>query len=99
MRGTTPTHTFELPFETALIKSVRITYAHNKKPVLVKKTEQCVMEGSTVSVKLTQEDTLLFENNWLVEIQLQILTKDGDALRSEICNRYTGVLLGDEVLA
>lgn len=98
MRGTTPTHIFRLPFDTALIKSVRITYAHNKKPVLIKETEQCTLEGDTITVRLTQEETLLFKNNWDVEIQLRVLKTDGDVLRSEIYHRYTGVLLDDEVM-
>ena len=98
MRGTTPKHMFKLPFDTALIKELKITYAHNREIVLVKEKQHCTLEGNTVTVRLTQEETLLFENNWNVEIQLRILKKDGDALRSKIYNRFTGVLLDDEVM-
>ena len=34
--GTTPRHTFIFPFETSLIKELKITYAQKKKTVLVK---------------------------------------------------------------
>lgn len=98
MRGTTPTHTFNLPLDTALLKSVRIIYAYNGSPVLVKNTDQCTLEGNTVSVKLTQEDTLSFKNNVLIDIQLRALTKEGDALRSGVYSRHSGILLDDEVL-
>lgn len=98
MRGTTPTHVFKLPFDTALIKSVKITYTHNKIPVLVKLTEHCAMDDHTITVRLTQEETLLFENNWLIELQMRVLTQDGDALRSKVYSLNAGVLLDDEVL-
>lgn len=98
MRGTTPTHLFTLPFDTALIKSIKITYAHNKIPVLIKQTEDCTLEDHTVTVRLTQEETLLFENNWVVEVQLRVLMNNGDAIRSKVYNISAGVLLDDEVL-
>lgn len=98
MRGTTPTHVFTLPFETALVKAVKVTYVHDGATVLVKENQDCTMEGSTVTVKLTQEETLLFENNQLVQIQLRVLLQNGDALRSVVYHCHTGVLLDDEVM-
>lgn len=98
MRGTTPIHLFRLPFDASLIKSVKITYSHDKTPVLVKETEDCTLQSNIISVKLTQEETLLFENNWLVDIQLRVLLENGDALRSDVFHRFTGVLLDEEVL-
>ena len=98
MRGTTPTHIFTLPFDTDLLQSVMVTYAHNGEPILVKQTQDCAMGGNMVMLKLTQQETLLFGNNWLVDIQLRLLLKSGDALRSKVYHRVTGVLLGDEVM-
>ena len=99
MRGTTPLHLFKLPFDTSLVKSVKIIYSHDQTPVLVKETAHCTLDGNRITVKLTQEETFLFENNWLVEIQLRVLMENGDALRSKIFHRFTGVLLDEEVLA
>ena len=98
MRGTTPTHVFTLPFETALVKAVKVTYAHNGQIVLEKETVDCEMEGNDIKLKLTQEETLLFDNNQLVQIQVRVLTQDGDALRSVIYHCHTGILLDDEVM-
>lgn len=98
MRGTTPTHMFKLPFDTAQIKSIKVTYAHDKIPVLTKLTEDCTLVDHTITLRLTQEDTLLFENNWLVEVQLRVLMQNGDALRSKVYCLNAGVLLDDEVM-
>lgn len=80
IRGTTPKHTFHLPICTENIESVRVTYAQNGAVVLVKNTADCEVGDMTVSVKLTQEDTLNFDANKTVKIQLRVLTKSGDAL-------------------
>ena len=98
MRGTTPTHIFTLPFETTLVKGVKVTYAHNGDIVLEKETQDCKLEGNTVTLKLTQEETLLFENNQLVQVQIRLLLHNGDALCSIIYHCHTGVLLDDEVM-
>ena len=82
--GTTPTHTFSLPFDTGIIAKIRVTYAQNGRVILEKKDKQCVLDGNTVSLKLTQEDTFLFEYGKNVEIQMCILTMGGDVLASNI---------------
>ena len=80
--GTTPTHTFNVPFETDSIKSIRVVYAQNDEAILVKKTKDCVLDGKVVSVTLTQEDTFLFDHKSPVEIQLRVVPKSGGALAS-----------------
>ena len=80
--GTTPKHTFNLPFKTILIAQVRVVYAQNGTALFTKTKEHCVLEDSTVSVTLTQEDTFKFDHKSPVEIQLRILTNDGCALAS-----------------
>ena len=84
IKGTTPTHTFTLPFGTDMIKSVQIIYAQNDVPVLTKGSGDCTMEGNTISVRLNQEDTFLFAEGSCVEIQVRVLTLGGDSLASNI---------------
>ena len=98
MRGTTPTHTFTLPFDTGGIQALKVTYARDGEIVLTKEKANCVLEGDTVSVRLTQEETLLFDNRQLVQIQLRVLLENGDALCSDIYHCHTGMLLDDEVM-
>lgn len=44
--GTTPTHTFNLPFEVSLVQAVRVFYAVGGKVVLQKNTADVILEGS-----------------------------------------------------
>jgi hypothetical protein len=59
--GTTPTHTFTLPFEKEMLADLRITYIQNKKKIFTKEMEDVEISGSDISLTLTQEETLLFE--------------------------------------
>ena len=60
IQGTTPTHTFTLPFDVSMVEKVRIIYSQKDQPVVIKNTEDCQLEGNDVFVVLTQEDTFAF---------------------------------------
>jgi hypothetical protein len=97
-RGTTPTHQFELPFETDLLKDIEITYQQSGKIILQKHKEDCDCIGSCVSVTLTQEETFLFRNELPVEIQTRVLTDEHGVLASDIYRVSCERCLSDEVL-
>ena len=97
IRGTTPTHTFNLPFDTALIDKIKITYAQNGVVVLTKEKADCSFEGNAVTVKLSQEDTLKLDAS-RVQIQVRVLTTGGDALASDIVTKPCGEVLEEGVL-
>lgn len=97
IRGTTPTHTFNLPFDTALIDKIKITYAQNGVVVLTKEKADCKFDGNAATVKLTQEDTLKFDAS-RVQIQIRVLTMGGDALASDIVTKTCGEVLEEGVL-
>ncbi len=65
IRGTTPTHTFTLPFEPPEGAEYRIVYAqgedHKENTILEITTERTKVNGRAISVKLTQEETLRFD--------------------------------------
>lgn len=82
-QGTTPTHIFELPFETSLIAKVRVLYRQDGKVKLRKEHEECSLNGNTISIRLTQEETLMFDCTSPVEIQLRVITLGGDSLVSD----------------
>lgn len=58
IRGTTPTLEFTLPFDTSLIAEMYVTIAQGEKTVLEKTLSDCSCSGTSVSLALTQEDTL-----------------------------------------
>lgn len=82
--GSTPKHTFTLPFETDLIQELKITYSQSKKIILEKYLADCEVDKNSVSYKLTQEETFLFANDVNVECQVRVLTTTGDVLASNI---------------
>lgn len=98
VKGTTPTHTFNVPLDYSSIKTVKIIYSQRDKEVLVKRTEDCTIESGKISTKLTQDDTFKFECNTIVTIQIRVLTTDGDALASDLIMVNVGKCLDDEVL-
>ncbi len=95
--GTTPTHTFEVPFPVDTIEDVRIVYAQAGEEVLAKEKCDCEMEGNQISVKLTQEDTFLFNPKLCAEAQIRVLTVSGEALASDIIRFEIRRVLGEEV--
>lgn len=97
-RGTTPTHTFTLPFDTSLLSVVRVIYAQLCKTVLVKTGEDLDLSGNTVTVRLSQEDTLLFNCSHPVEIQIRVATAAKDVLNSDIMRVPVGRCLESVVL-
>ena len=98
-RGTTPTHTFVLPFDVSTISKLHVLYAQDEQ-VKIRKTETDVtLDGNKVVLTLTQEDTLLLECKKTVEIQIRVLTAGGDALNSDIIRVPVERCLEDEVLA
>lgn len=99
IRGTTPTHTFELPFDVSLISDLRLSYAQGDEVIITKKMEDVTLSEQTVTVRLTQEDTLKFDpTKGILQIQLKVLTTDGDVLSSEIIQENVWQALNNEVL-
>lgn len=99
IRGTTPTHVFNIPFDTAELQEVRVSYSQCTGVVVQKETADCTMEGNAVSVTLTQADTLQFDDKMPVKIQLKVLTKAGCVLASRVFRKDVGEALCCEVLA
>ena len=99
IRGTTPTHTFTLPFDTALIRRIKIIYSQNDKKIFCKETEDCVLSGNVVSTKLTQEETFLLDCKKLVQIQIRVVTTAGEVLATDEMVVTIDKCLDDEVLA
>lgn len=97
-RGTTPTHTFQLPVDAATLEEVKIIYAQSGKEVLTKYKEDCSANGTAVSVTLTQEETLKFSACSPCQIQVRALTADGEAMASDIIEIKVYPILDSGVL-
>ena len=81
MRGT------DIPFdlknipEGTIIK--RLDFAQNGEIKVTKTGEDFTIEGDTAYSSLTQEDTLKFDNKFVIEVQLSV-TMNGVAKRTRI---------------
>ena len=97
-RGTTPTHTFTLPFSVENVSDALIVYAQADNVILRKTVSQCHMEGNSLSVELTQEETFLFDCSKKVQIQVRVKTDEKTALTSDIITVDVAKCLSNEVL-
>lgn len=98
IQGTTPTHKFNIPFNTESIERVRIVYEQAGDVVLTKENEGCTMTGNTLIVRLSQEETLLFKSNVATRIQVHLRTKSGEAYASNLVRVSVYELLEKEVI-
>jgi len=99
IRGTTPTHIFELPFDTCELTKIRILYAQNDEMILEKTEKDCELNGPVIKVRLTQEETMKVKHLDMVQIQLHVLTSKDDSLVSNVYKVPAYQLLKDEVLS
>ena len=90
-RGTTPTLTFTLPFPCENLDYVSIAFAQKKtdysadpEMVLEKFLHDCVASGYTLSLTLSEADTLALDDHYLVEIQLRV--------------KYAGVSMASDII-
>ena len=98
IRGTTPTHTFKIPFPVSSVKEAMVIYAQDDIEVFHKDTVDCAMKDNEISVTLTQEDTLLLNHQMPVQVQLRLLTTKGVAMASSVKVVSVKKCLNNEVL-
>ncbi len=80
--GTTPTHTFNIPFDISIVAKFRVIYAQNDVVLFVKteNDEGCGLEDNRIVVTLTEEDTFKVDHKKPLEYQIRILTTDRSKL-------------------
>ena len=96
-RGTTPTHIFTFPFNVAECEQIRVLYAQRDNVKLTKEKTDCIISANTLTLKLTQEETFLFDDKDLVEIQIRLKLYD-NVIASDLITVRVKKLLEDEVL-
>lgn len=86
IQGTTPNLHFNLPFSSSLIKSAEITLQYNdslKSVLIVKTFEECELGETSISARLTQEETLQLPAPATANVQLRIVTTDNVVMATE----------------
>lgn len=82
IRGTTPTHTFDLPVSEANVKDIRITYVQNDEKIVEKRLNDVVLSEKKVETTLTQEETLKFKAQRSAFVQVRVLTDEDKVFAS-----------------
>lgn len=90
IRATTPTHIFELDLDRNYIDKMNITYSQGEKPnnrIILEKTEVDVTfneeKTNECSITLTREESLLFDPEESIDIQIVVLAPNGRILASD----------------
>ena len=99
-RGTTPTVTFNLSadFELSMIDKCYVTFkSRSGKHEITLEDVVINEEESTLSVTLSQEDTLSFDEG-LVEIQIRIKLSSGEAYASPVKSFTMKQILKDGII-
>lgn len=96
-RGTTPTFTFSLPIDTDQIAEAWITIKQAN--ILINKTlADCEVAETSLSVTLSQEETLSLSSGFQTCIQLRVLLNSSTALATPIYTVDTQQILKDGVI-
>ena len=96
-RGTTPTFTFTLQFDTSEIDDAFATFAQSGTIVIDKGLSDMEKDGRKLRVKLSQEETLRLKGNSGVEIQLAVRI-GSNVMRSKIMTTTVNRILKEAEL-
>lgn len=104
-RGTNPSFTFRLKkkngqtFSVSDVSDIRVTFKQGNTIVVEKKFKDCIFSGNTVSIELSQEETLRFDHGKSVRIQIKLKNAaDGRVIPTVIKTVDCKEILNEEVL-
>jgi hypothetical protein len=95
IRGTTPALEFSLPFDSSHVKKMSLVFSQKRHVVIEKSLSDVEWTTEGISLLLTQEETLSFDPDELVAIQIRIVTDDDQAVASDIITTRIGDVLRD----
>ena len=100
LRGTTPTLQFTILDSVDLTQFADgwVSLSQGAKIIIDKRLSDCECVYNTLSIKLTQEETLRLSSGTYTRIQLRLRDSQGNALASNIITVETGEILKDGVI-
>ena len=96
-RGTTPTLTFQLPFDADRLTKLSIAFSQDGDVVLEKDLDDVTASKQEITLVLSEEDTLLLSSESSLYIQLRCGLGD-DRMASDIIKTSVGAILKEGVL-
>lgn len=97
MRGTTPTHTFRVPIDLTSAAVLKVYYKQGYEVLVEKEKPDLVVTPSTITVQLTQEETLRFADGQ-IKMQIRARMPNGKAVKSKVKTTSADELLKNEVI-
>ncbi len=94
-RGTTPTITFNLPFSVDTVRNVEVYFSQNDDLIIEKKMDDCVLDGTTLAVTLSQAETLLLNDDTKMKMQARFVFTDGSVDATDIIKGKVKEILKD----
>ena len=98
IRVTTPLHKFTFPISPDNFEIIKITYAQRNKIIFTKEKSDMSFDGNKVFLRLSQEETKLFNSRYPVQVQVRGLTFNGSAVASKTFERPVEEVLYDGIL-
>lgn len=96
IRGTTPSITFNLPFDTSTVKNCEVYFGQNDSLLFTKGIDDCVLSGTTLTVTLSQADTLMFdEDEKKMQMQIRFVFNNDTVDATDILKGSIGRILKD----
>lgn len=105
IRGTTQELIFDVGMNTDEVSQLWLTFSHSNRlnaEIFTKEINDVILSGTTITVPLSQEETLLLNQynlkDKIIYIQLRVLLNDGQALASSIVEMTVNHLLKGGVI-
>lgn len=78
-RGTTPTFTFKLPFQASTLTAAVVSFRQLGGVSIDRSLADCTVSGDTLSVSLTEAETLSLRAMTLYPLEIQLRVGVGEA--------------------
>lgn len=96
--GSTPTHTFTFDYPIVDVIDVLVSYAQGDSVLVRKGSDDCYIDGQNIVTKLSQEDTLKFNHDKIIEIQIKTKDISGNVMVSDIVRISAEECIDNEVI-
>ena len=98
-RGTTPTLTFKIPIQTGQITALSVAIKQDGVLRLDKGLEDVTMDGDTISLTLTEDETLALRASENMPLRVQLRVGVGDTrMASQVFEMTVDEILRDGAL-
>lgn len=97
-KGCTCKNTFPFPYAKEEVATIYITYQQDGETIIEKDIDNCEFAEGKVSVKLTQEESLKFNDDTIVKVQIRCRLNNGAVIKSNIMKSHTDEILKSGVI-